>query len=179
MNLRLPPTLKALASQQAKRRWLHRRVRHHRRRNIRSADTAEVIKATGFQGRSRWETSVKTVVARGLKPMVSNDDAERPKLCRRVGRRKATMNTKTQSPHPVGSSAWLAVLPFHVNAHGFVEDATGSQVLVCSEDTDCTLRFSEREVDKDGHFMCPNCGRLGQRMVEATPEQCGMTANSD
>lgn len=29
------------------------------------------------------------------------------KLCRRVGRRKATMNTETQTPHPVGSSAWF------------------------------------------------------------------------
>jgi hypothetical protein len=74
-------------------------------------------------------------------------------------------------------NAWLAVTPFRVNEYGFVVDATGSRVLACSEDTDCTLRFSEREVETDGHFMCQNCGRLGQRMVEATPEQCGMTFN--
>jgi predicted RNA-binding Zn-ribbon protein involved in translation (DUF1610 family) len=77
----------------------------------------------------------------------------------------------------VRCSAWLGALPFHVDARGFVEDATGSRVLVCSEDTDCTLRFNERAVDSDGHFMCPNCGRLGQRMVEARPEQCGLTPN--
>jgi hypothetical protein len=74
-----------------------------------------------------------------------------------------------------------AIAPFHVNAHGWVVDATGSRVLVCAGwcagDMDCPLRFNEREVDADGHFICPNCGRLGQRMVEATPEQCGLTAN--
>lgn len=78
----------------------------------------------------------------------------------------------------VGSSGCSAVLPFRVNAHGRVEDATGSQVMVCSEDTDCPLRFNERSVDADGHFMCPNCGRLGQRMVEAIPEQCGLSPNA-
>ena len=51
-------------------------------------------------------------------------------------------------------------------------------VLACSEETDCPLRFSEREVNKDGHFICPNCGRLGQRMIEASPEQCDLTANA-
>lgn len=75
--------------------------------------------------------------------------------------------------------ATSARLPFRVNAHGFVEDATGSRVLVCSEDTDCTLRFNERAVESDGHFMCPNCGRLGQRMVEARPDQCGLTPNGN
>ena len=34
----------------------------------------------------------------------------RLKLCRRVGRRKATNMNETQSPHPVGSSAWLDLL---------------------------------------------------------------------
>ena len=72
---------------------------------------------------------------------------------------------------------WLAVRPFHVNGADFVIDATGSTVLACSEETDCPLRFSEREVNKDGHFICPNCGRLGQRMIEASPEQCGLTAD--
>ena len=91
------------------------------------------------------------------------------------------MNQETsnvQSGAAVAWSAWLAVPPFHVNSADFVIDATGSTVLTCSEETDCPLRFSEREVNKDGHFICPNCGRLGQRMIEASPEQCGMTANA-
>lgn len=33
-----------------------------------------------------------------------------------MGRRKATMNTETQSPHPVGSSAWLDPLRDQVRA---------------------------------------------------------------
>ena len=75
------------------------------------------------------------------------------------------MNQETSNADgaAVACSAWLAVRPFRVNDVGFVI-------------TDCPLRFSE--VDKDGHFMCPNCGRLGQRMVEASPEQCGLTANA-
>jgi len=81
------------------------------------------------------------------------------------------------APTAVVCKEWLAVRPFHVNGADFVIDATGSTVLVCSEETDCPLRFSEREVNKDGHFICPNCGRLGQRMIEASPEQCGLTAN--
>ena len=32
------------------------------------------------------------------------------KLCRRVGRRKATMKPETQQPHPVGSSAWFGLV---------------------------------------------------------------------
>lgn len=68
----------------------------------------------------------------------------------------------------------LAVRPFRITDAGLVIDANGSTVLACSEVTDCPLRFAEREVEKDGHFICPNCGRLGQRMVEATPEQCGI-----
>jgi len=71
----------------------------------------------------------------------------------------------------------LGVLPFRVNERGFVEDATGARMLVCSEDTDCAFRFSERAVDADAHFVCPSCGRLGQRMVEARPDQCGLAHN--
>lgn len=67
----------------------------------------------------------------------------------------------------------LAVKPYRVDG-SFVKDANGSTVLACSEDTDCPNRYAEREVEKDGWFMCPLCGRLGQRMVEATPEQCGL-----
>jgi hypothetical protein len=67
----------------------------------------------------------------------------------------------------------LAIPPYtgHLD---HVTDSTGATVIVCSWEGDCLLRFNEREVEKDGHFMCPNCGRLGQRMVEATPEQCGL-----
>lgn len=68
----------------------------------------------------------------------------------------------------------LAIRPFLPGKGGFVIDAEGSVVLTCSEDTDCGYLFSEREVEKDGHFMCPGCGRLGQRMVEASALQCGI-----
>lgn len=51
------------------------------------------------------------------------------KLCRRVGRRKATMNTETQSPHHVGSSAWLdSVYSILVNIGGASESMRGSFV---------------------------------------------------
>jgi len=86
-------------------------------------------------------------------------------------------NDNAENGEAVRWSAWLAVPPFQVNGADFVIDATGSTVLACSEETDCTLRFSEREVGKDGHFTCPNCGRLGQRMIEASPEQCGLPDN--
>jgi hypothetical protein len=70
-------------------------------------------------------------------------------------------------------SDFHAIRPFSLGKV-FVLDATGSVVLACDEEaTDCPL-FSEREVEKDGHFMCPVCGRLGQRMVEASAEQCGI-----
>jgi len=66
-----------------------------------------------------------------------------------------------------------AVPPFRA-APPWVVDASGSLVLACSESTNCPHRYSENAVDADAHFICPNCGRLGQRMVEATPEQCGL-----
>jgi hypothetical protein len=67
----------------------------------------------------------------------------------------------------------LARPPFVGAERNHVRDSTGSLVITCSDESLCML-FSEREVDKDGHFMCPTCGRLGQRMVEATPAQCGL-----
>ena len=70
---------------------------------------------------------------------------------------------------------FLALPPYRKDADGVVFDSRGQRVLVCSEDTDCPLRFSEPMVDSDGHFCCPDCGRLGQRMVEAKPDQCGLT----
>ena len=50
-----------------------------------------------------------------------------------------------------------------------VFDATGSIVLVCDEDNPCGGVWAEREVNKDPHFLCPICGRLGQRMDELKP----------
>lgn len=67
----------------------------------------------------------------------------------------------------------LAKPPYQRAARGHVCDSTGSLVITCDDEILCML-FSEREVDKDGHFMCPECGRLGQRMVEATEAQCGL-----
>ena len=67
----------------------------------------------------------------------------------------------------------LARPPYQKADHGHVRDSTGDIVITCDDEILCTL-FSEREVEKDGHFMCPTCGRLGQRMVEATEAQCGL-----
>jgi len=67
----------------------------------------------------------------------------------------------------------LARPPFRKAERGHVLDRTGSLVIPCDDEILCML-FSEREVEKDGHFLCPKCGRLGQRMVEATASQCGL-----
>ena len=67
----------------------------------------------------------------------------------------------------------LASPPYQIAGRGYVRDSTGSIVITCDDEILCML-FSEREVEKDGHFMCPKCGRLGQRMVEATEAQCGL-----
>jgi len=61
-----------------------------------------------------------------------------------------------------------ARFPFRIEGER-VYDATGSIVLVCDEDTHCGGVWAEREVNKDPHFICPNCGRLGQRMEELKP----------
>lgn len=67
----------------------------------------------------------------------------------------------------------LAKPPYQKAECGHVRDSTGSLVITCDYESLCML-FAEREVEKDGHFMCPECGRLGQRMVEATEAQCGL-----
>lgn len=72
---------------------------------------------------------------------------------------------------------YLAVPPYEANGR-CVFDSKGSRVIVCDEETDCTLRFAEDKVDADPWFMCPNCGRLGQRMVEASLEQCGIKTSA-
>ena len=60
--------------------------------------------------------------------------------------------------------------PFMVKGD-FVYDAGGMRLLVCSPARDCSQIFRERDVDADPHFICPECGRLGQRMAELRPDQ--------
>jgi predicted RNA-binding Zn-ribbon protein involved in translation (DUF1610 family) len=79
-----------------------------------------------------------------------------------------------ETPMTTNEQKALAKPPYFQNSGGVVRDATGSRVIVCSWEGDCPLLFREIEVEKYGHFICPKCGRLGQRMVEATPEQCGL-----
>ena len=67
----------------------------------------------------------------------------------------------------------FSIPPFRLDPAGFVRDSTGSLVLACNEERVCYF-FSETEIEKDGHFMCSKCGRLGQRMIEATPKQCNL-----
>jgi hypothetical protein len=80
------------------------------------------------------------------------------------------MNTPN---HMSDTITQLAKPPYHRAIGGTPRDSTGSLVITCDDEILCTL-FSEREVEKDGHFLCPKCGRLGQRMVEATEAQCGL-----
>ncbi len=70
--------------------------------------------------------------------------------------------------------SFLATSPFHVTAHGFVDTADHDRVLVCANDSDCPYLYAESKINADAWFMCPNCGRLGQRMEEATPQRCGL-----
>jgi hypothetical protein len=96
-------------------------------------------------------------------PPMSAEDAK--KQCDRV---------KAGSKSGPSYCSKLAVPPYSHKHGEFVMDLTYSTVLACSGDDECPLRFNEREVEKDGNFMCPNCGQLGRRMIEATPEQCGL-----
>lgn len=66
------------------------------------------------------------------------------------------MNTKTPPD---------ARPPFTLR-NGFVFDADDSRVICCSQDDGCPRLWKEEAVDADPHFMCPDCGRLGQRMDE-------------
>jgi len=71
-----------------------------------------------------------------------------------------------------GSSPSLCSADFPLMVKGdFVYDAGGMRLLVCSPARDCSQIFREREVDADPHFICPECGRLGQRMAELRPDQ--------
>lgn len=60
--------------------------------------------------------------------------------------------------------------PFRVLPSGFIADSTDSIVLACDG---CGKLYAEDGVAADAWFMC-SCGRLGQRMEEATAEQCGI-----
>lgn len=84
--------------------------------------------------------------------------------------------SEMQSGEPSGC---LAVGPF-VQREGFVVDANGSRVVVCSlEYPDlCDRLYAEDAVDAGAWFICPKCGRLGQRMEEAPPERCGLKADN-
>ena len=78
---------------------------------------------------------------------------------------------KSKTPHLAAGRAarrCSARFPFRIVGER-VYDATGSIVLVCDEDTHCGGVWAEREVNKDPHFTCLNCGRLGQRMEELKP----------
>jgi len=69
------------------------------------------------------------------------------------------------------SARLLAVEPFTVDAYGKIIDADGDRVITCNEEIPpCTL-YKEKLVDADAWFMCPKCGRLGQRMEYASPQQ--------
>jgi uncharacterized Fe-S cluster-containing radical SAM superfamily protein len=76
----------------------------------------------------------------------------------------------------VASHALLAVAPFSPDAYGGMTDADGERVITCNDECPpCTL-YKEKMVNADAWFMCPKCGRLGQRMEEASHRQI-LTAN--
>lgn len=78
----------------------------------------------------------------------------------------------------VASNALFAVAPFTPDAHGGIKDADGYRVITCNDECPpCTL-YKEQMVDADAWFMCPKCGRLGQRMEEASHRQV-LTANDE
>ena len=76
----------------------------------------------------------------------------------------------------VASRALLAVAPFTPDAYGGMSDADGDRVIACNDECPpCTI-YKEKMVDADAWFTCPKCGRLGQRMEEASHRQI-LTAN--
>jgi hypothetical protein len=82
------------------------------------------------------------------------------------------MNTQENTDRDsVESTALLAVAPFTPDAYGGMKDADGDRVITCTDECPpCTL-YKEPMVDADAWFMCPKCGRLGQRMEEASHRQ--------
>jgi hypothetical protein len=63
------------------------------------------------------------------------------------------------------NTSYEAVPPFTIKGD-CVFDADGARVIVCSEERHCPRFYKESAVNADGHFICPECGRLGLRMVE-------------
>ena len=98
-------------------------------------------------------------------------------LVRAAPARPGTVQTDDEKSSLKGKTMheFEAVPPFKVGKWGWVYDSTGSVVVVCSwMDSDlCTKLYAEDRINTDGHFIC-ECGRLGQRMEEATPERCGL-----
>lgn len=91
---------------------------------------------------------------------------------------KDNENTLNSNAVSVESTALLAVAPFSPDAYGGMKDADGDSVITCNDDCPpCTL-YKENMVDADAWFMCPKCGRLGQRMEEASQRQV-ITANAE
>ena len=82
------------------------------------------------------------------------------------------MNTESKNDVVgVASHALLAVAPYTPDAYGWMRDAGGDRVITCADECPpCTL-YKEKMVDADAWFMCPKCGRLGQRMEEASHSQ--------
>lgn len=75
----------------------------------------------------------------------------------------------------IPNRAMIATRPFTIGQFGTVIDVKGHTVLVCSPDAPPCAFYSEPAIDGDPHYTCPKCGRLGLRMEEATPEQCGIS----
>ncbi len=68
-------------------------------------------------------------------------------------------------------SKFLAVAPFAANGDGLIVDSEGDLVITCSDECPPCALYKEKEVAGDGWFQCPKCGRLGQRMEEASSKQ--------
>lgn len=85
------------------------------------------------------------------------------------------MNTEQLSPMTQEAAAFLAAPPFTTRGNE-VYDANGDCVIVCCDEPEygCDQFYSDRLVSADAWFICPRCGRLGQRMEEVTPKHAGL-----
>lgn len=72
---------------------------------------------------------------------------------------------------PLTMADFEPALPLRRMLSPLVEDANGRLVMAC----DCCGKLYTDRIDEEPWFVCP-CGRLGQRMDEATVEQCGLGA---
>lgn len=91
-----------------------------------------------------------------------------PNVGPRPNKTYMTIPTEINPKTAADNTNYSAVLPFTIRGNN-VYDADGSRVIVCSEDRLCSRMFKEEKVDADWHFICPECGRLGQRCVELRP----------